>query len=126
MSDINAIVGWAGMLLGVMSGAVVGVWFHEEHWLGGYGSWRRRMLRLGHIAFFGIGILNVLYAVTIARLGWEVRWPVGSWGLAGAGLLMPGVCFLSAWRKPMRHLFVLPVVCVAVGIGGLLFGRILT
>ena len=126
MSDINAFAGWVGMLMGVVSGAVVGMWFHEEHWLGGYGSWRRRMLRLGHIAFFGIGILNVLYAVTVARLGWEVRWPVGSWGLAGAGVLMPGVCFLSAWRKPMRHLFFVPVVCVAVGIGGLLIGRILT
>ncbi len=114
------------MLGGVVSGAVVGLWFHEEHWLGGYGSWRRRMLRLGHIAFFGIGILNVLYAVTVARLGWDVRWPVASWGLAAAGLLMPLVCFLSAWRKPMRHLFVVPVVCVAMGIGSLLLGRILT
>ena len=126
MNDINAIAGWAGMLAGVLSGAVVGMWFHDEHWLGGYGSWRRRMLRLGHIAFFGIGILNVLYAVTVARLRWEVRWQATSWGLAVAGLLMPGVCFLSAWRKPMRHLFVVPVVCVAVGIGALLIGRILT
>jgi len=126
MSDINAIAGWAGMLLGVVSGAIVGLWFHEEHWLGGYGSWRRRMMRLGHIAFFGIGILNVLYAVTVARLGWEVRWPVGSWGLAITGVLMPGVCFLAAWRKPLRHLFVVPVVCVTAGIVGLLVGRILT
>jgi hypothetical protein len=126
MSDVNAIAGWVGMLLGVVSGAVVGMWFHEEHWLGGYGSWRRRMLRLGHIAFFGIGILNVLYAVTVARLGWDVRWPVGSWGLAAAGVLMPGVCFLTAWRKPLRHLFVVPVICVVMGIGGLLIGRIFT
>jgi hypothetical protein len=125
MNDINATAGWAGMLGGVVSGALVGLWFHEEHWLGGYASWRRRMMRLGHIAFFGIGILNVLYAVTVARLGWDVRWPVGSWGLALAGLLMPATCFLSAWRKPLRHLFFLPVTCVLVGIGGLLIGRIL-
>jgi radical SAM superfamily enzyme YgiQ (UPF0313 family) len=92
MSDVNAIAGWAGVLAGGVSGVLIGLFFHDEHWLGGYGSWRRRMLRLGHIAFFGIGILNVLYAVTVAKLGWEVRWPAGSWALALAGLLMPAVC----------------------------------
>ena len=126
MNDINAISGWAGMLAGVVSGAAVGLGFHQDHWLGGYASWRRRMVRLGHIAFFGIGILNILYGVTIATLGWGVRWQIGSWTLALAGVLMPATCFLAAWRKPLRHLFVVPVLCVVIGIGGLLIGRILT
>ena len=58
-------VGWLAMLLGVASGAVIGLFFHREEWAGGYGSYRRRMLRLGHISFFGIGILNFLFAMTL-------------------------------------------------------------
>src|SRR5438045_7854164 len=112
MREINLLAAWVAILIGLLTGTAMGLFFHDADWLGGYGSWRRRMLRLGHIAFFGIGILNVLYAVTVARLGWDVRWPVGSWGLALAGVLMPAICFLSAWRKPMRHLFVVPVTCV--------------
>jgi hypothetical protein len=29
---------------------------------------------------------------------------------------MPTCCFLSAWRKPLRHLFPIPVAAVFVGI----------
>ena len=29
---------------------------------------------------------------------------------------MPTCCFLSAWRKPFRHFFFIPVVSVATGI----------
>jgi hypothetical protein len=29
---------------------------------------------------------------------------------------MPTCCFLSAWRKPFRHLFFIPVTGVATGI----------
>jgi len=29
---------------------------------------------------------------------------------------MPACCFLSAWRKPLRHLFPIPVVSVLLGI----------
>ena len=41
--------GWLGMLLGVVSGAVIGLFFHREDWMGGYQSCRRRLSRLRHI-----------------------------------------------------------------------------
>ena len=40
------------MLAGVLSGMAMGLFFHQDGWLGGYGSFRRRLLRLGHIAFY--------------------------------------------------------------------------
>jgi hypothetical protein len=36
---------------------------------------------------------------------------------------MPTVCFLSAWRKPFRHLFFVPVGAVLIGVIGALVGR---
>lgn len=102
---------WVGILLGLVSGAVIGLGFHRDDWLGGYGSWRRRMLRLGHISFFGVAMLNLAFHLTglpLAAAGWLF--------IAGA-VLMPTVCFLSAWRKPWRHAFVLPVVCLIAAAG---------
>jgi hypothetical protein len=77
------------------------------------------MLRLGHIAFFGIAFVNLAFAGTVAA-GWSRPPGYSAWALAAAEVLMPGVCFLAAWKKPMRQLFVLPVACVAVGVGGVL------
>ncbi|MGI8603357.1 MAG: hypothetical protein ACR2OZ_10195 [Verrucomicrobiales bacterium] len=55
---------WAGMLAGVLSGAFIGLFFHRDDWMGGYGSFRRRLTRLGHISFFGLGFINFLCALT--------------------------------------------------------------
>ena len=42
------------------------MFFHGENWLGGYGSFKRRMYRLGHISFFfGLGVLNLLFCFTV-------------------------------------------------------------
>jgi hypothetical protein len=110
---------WAGVLAGMSSGAAMGLAFHNDAWLGGYGSWQRRMLRLGHISFFGIAFLNFAYANTahIAGAGPHSHW-VSPLLIAGA-VLMPTVCALAAWLKPLRHLFALPVVAL-VGAAGLL------
>jgi len=70
------------------------------------------MLRLGHISFFGIAFLNFAFAATVlvsaqAQLAWTS--PL----LIAGAILMPSVCALAAWKKPLRHLFPVPVVCLA-------------
>lgn len=122
-SIFHLYVGWIAMLLGVASGAVLGLFFHRDEWAGGYGAYRRRMLRLGHISFFGIGFLNMLFAATIPLIalpGANVR--VASAGFLIAVAAMPLCCFLSAWRKSMRHLFPVPVLAVLAGILPILAG----
>ena len=52
--QLNLVLGWLWIALGFASGAVLGLWFHKEQWLGGYASWMRRLYRLGHISFFGL------------------------------------------------------------------------
>lgn len=56
------------MLAGALSGAIVGLFFYRDEWMGGYNSWRRRLTRLGHISFFGLGFLNLIFAATAVQL----------------------------------------------------------
>jgi len=114
--SINLFAGWFCFLLGAISGALIGLRFHRENWLDGYESFRRRMLRLGHIAFFGLGFINILFALSAptTRVAFtEVASPLLVIGAA----TMPLVCFLSAWKPAFRHAFFIPVVFTAGGIG---------
>ena len=119
----NLIVGWVSMAAGAISGAVIGLFFHRDDWMGGYGSLRRRMIRLGHIAFFGIGILNVLFALSLTAVP-SPYGRLGSIGFAIADVTMPTCCFLTAWRPVYRLLFPIPVAAVLVGLSGLIGGWI--
>ena len=121
--EINMIAGWVGILCGIVAGAGVGVFFHREDWAGGYGSFRRRMLRLAHISFFGIGFINLAYGVTTRSAGITIS----NGELAGgllilAAITMPLSCYLTAWKKSFRHLFPIPVLCAAIGIVLILAG----
>jgi len=110
-------VGWSGMLMGVISGAVIGLLFHRKDWLGGYSAHPRRMVRLGHISFFGIGLINLFYAFSIEPMGLPCDDSIrGAWMLLGALISMPLCCFLTAWQPSARHLFPIPVLCTAAGI----------
>lgn len=116
--------GWAGFLGGVLSGAVMGLLFHREDWLGGYGSRERRMVRLGHISFFGIGLINLFSLLSLEPLGVPSEAARGgAAALLAALVTMPSICFLCAWRKPFRHLFFIPVLATAAGIAVILFAR---
>jgi hypothetical protein len=119
----NLLVGWISMAGGALSGAVVGLFFYKENWMGGYASLRRRMIRLGHISFFGIGILNVLFAVSLAAIAIPPAFGrFASLGFATAAVTMPACCFLTAWKPALRQLFPIPVAAVLVGIAALIGG----
>jgi hypothetical protein len=112
--------GWGLILAGFLTGAGMGVRFHEEEFLGGYASFRRRVLRLGHIACVALGTLNVVFAGAAGGSNEGLR--VASAGLIAGGVLMPAVCFLTAWREEGRRLFVVPVVCLVVAAVGAIVG----
>jgi hypothetical protein len=118
MIEINLLFAWCWMTLGLLSGAAQGLGFHRESWMGGYNSWRRRLTRLGHIAFFGTGMLNLGMALTADRVGLidAAVFGPGVCLIVGA-VSMSLVCYLSAWRKPLRNLFFVPVLSLTVGCG---------
>ena len=111
--QLNLVAAWIGFLAGVVSGIVPGLLFHGEEWMGGYGSWRRRLTRLGHISFFGIGFLNLAFVLTVRSLGLKGGLALASGLFVTGAVSMPLLCYLSAWKKPFRHLFFIPVVSLA-------------
>ena len=123
IAESNLLAGWIGMLGGVVSGALIGLFFHKDAWMGGYASFRRRLTRLGHISFFGLGFLNLLFALSLNVLHIPaLHARIASLGFILGAVTMPACCFLAAWRPPFRHLFPIPVACVLVGIVALLAG----
>lgn len=114
--ELNLIVAWAGLLLGFVSGLILGCFFHREDWLGGYGSLRRRLYRLAHISFFGLGATNLLFYLTLVGrvdCGPGVRW--ASAAFLGGALTMPVCCVILAHWPRGRLLFSLPVVLLIAG-----------
>jgi len=118
----NIVAAWIAFLFGALAGAVAGLLFHGEAWLGGYGSWRRRLMRLGHVAFFGIGFINLGFGLTVQALGLASRGIDDASFLLIVGLItMPLVCYLAAWKKGFRHLFIVPVGSVVVAVALTIF-----
>jgi hypothetical protein len=118
---VNLHAAWIGILLGAVAGAAQGLFFHDEQWLGGYGSWPRRMIRLGHISFFGIAMINLAFFFTVRELGLRGELVWSSRLLIVAAVTMPLLCYLSAFRKGFRHLFFVPTLSVIIGVALLLW-----
>ena len=67
---INIVFGWAWICVGLILGLVMGMRAEGEQWLGGYNSLTRRYLRLGHIAFIALSIINILYGRELGCSGY--------------------------------------------------------
>ncbi|MEN8127611.1 MAG: hypothetical protein ABFR90_07370 [Planctomycetota bacterium] len=113
---INLYVAWVSMLLGAIAGAVIGLFFYNNDFLGGYTSWRRRMVRLGHIAFFGIGLINLAFALSLKPLGIPETPRIPSLLLIVAAVAMPLTCYLSAIKPFFRHFFFIPASSVILAL----------
>jgi hypothetical protein len=115
--SINLHAAWFGFLLGGLMGALQGLFFYKSDWLGGYGSWPRRMTRLGHIAFFGLGFINLGFFLTARQFPALTGLEFPSVLLVTGAVAMPTICYLSAWKPAVRHLFFLPVLSITGGVG---------
>jgi hypothetical protein len=112
----NWTVGWILLLTAFLTGAGMGLFFHRDDFWGGYASFRRRIVRLGHIALAALGLINVVFslspwpaATSAAGANASLAWIVGA-------ISMPIVCFLSGWRQFWRYLFVVPVVALVLAV----------
>ena len=115
-SNPNLVLAWLWILLGFASGLVLGLFFHQENWLGGYGSFKRRMYRLGHISCFGLGAVNLLFWLTMPKIS-----PPGpltgmaSWAFMVGAVTMPVSCVVVAHFPKARLIFAVPVVSLILG-----------
>ena len=115
-TNANLILAWLWILIGFTSGMVLGMFFHGEKWLGGYASFKRRMYRLGHISFFGLGAVNLLFCLTVQNF--SLAGPLihfASLAFIIGAVAMPVCCVVMA-HFPKEHLvFAVPVVSLITG-----------
>ncbi len=118
----NLVIAWLWIFLGFGSGMVLGLSFHCETWLGGYGSWKRRMYRLGHLSFFGLGAVNLLYCLTAQSFSLAGHLTgVVSWTFIIGALTMPLCCVVMAHFPKANLIFAVPVLSLLAGGALMLF-----
>lgn len=116
IAQLNLMLAWLWILLGFLSGMVLGLFFHRENWLGGYASLRRRMYRLGHISFFGLGAVNLLFWLTVKDLGGaSSTLGIASWAFVVGAITMPIGCAVLAHFPKTYLIFTVPVLSLIAG-----------
>jgi len=120
----NEIFGWACILASVVMGLWMGIRFQQDSWLGGYGTLPRRMVRLAHIAFAALGIVNIEFGRSAGELALSTGLVHGiSFAFVVAGVSMPACCLLIAKGFQRFEIFAVPVsslvVALLLTIGGL-------
>lgn len=118
------------MALGAVTGLVLGLWSFDgpvavPTWLGAYDDLGRRLARLGHIAFFGLGILNVLLSQALDRL--LPRRPVrllASRAMNFGNVGLPLVLFAAACWHPLKYALPVPAIAVAAALALAAYGAL--
>ena len=112
----NLFLAWLWILSGFVSGMVLGLFFHHENWLGGYGCFKRRMYRLGHISFFGLGAVNLLFWLTLQQIPQPGPLTgMASWAFMVGAITMPVACVVMAHFPRMHLIFAVPVISLIAG-----------
>lgn len=118
MTTKNRAVGWASLAVGIAVGLVMGLWSFDgpmpaPHWIGEYTDTSRRLVRLGHIAFIGLGLLNILLDDELKRSALRLtnRVLASRLMIAGNALLPVALIAAGAWR-PIKYLLPLPALCI--------------
>jgi hypothetical protein len=112
---VNLVMAWIWILLGFLSGSVLGLFFARENWLGGYASFKRRLYRLAHISFFGLGLANLAFYFT-AQTGTPASGlEAASWLFVAGAITMPICCVVMAHFPKALLLFGVPVLSLVAG-----------
>ena len=122
--QLNMTFAWLWILLGFVSGMVLGMFFQGERWLGGYASFQRRMYRLAHISFFGLGAVNLLFCLTAQAC--SLAGPVihfTSVAFMVGALTIPFCCVMVAHLPRAHFIFAVPVISLILG-GALLLALV--
>lgn len=116
IAQLNLVLAWLWILLGFVTGMVLGMFFHRESWLGGYASHKRRMYRLAHISFFGLGAVNLLFCLTARTLlSTGAMLQAASQALVVGAVTMPVCCVVMAQYRRAYFIFAVPVVSLILG-----------
>ncbi len=102
-----------GLPIGLVTGLALGLVAQRDGGWGGYGSFRRRAARLGHISCVMLPLLAGFYALSLRPDPIDTaagRWGARLW-IAG-GVTLPLALFAAAWRPALRVAMPVPALTV--------------
>ena len=120
----NIVFGWIWMNLGFISGLLLGLKVEQfgvtaqegPIWMGGYSSVPRRLMRLGHVAFLMLPLLNIVYGQFIDGAHLTMEWKlVGSYAMIVGAIGVPLLCMTAAFFRPAKLLLGLPASALLLG-----------
>jgi hypothetical protein len=127
-NEANRLVGWASLVLGAGSGLLIGLWSFDGPVpapvsLENYSDLSRRFIRLGHIAFFGLGILNIMLAREASGLavGAKVK-RTALHAMNFGNIALPLTLFAAALYHPLKYLLPFSAVSVFVALSIAAYG----
>lgn len=116
IGQINVLFGWAWMCLGFIFGLTLGMWAEGEQWLGGYTSLARRYLRLGHVAFIALSIINILYGKELSTVALPIPIKnIGSYLMIFGAIGVPLTCISAAFFRKTKYFLPLPALALLTG-----------
>jgi hypothetical protein len=115
VAHINLLAAWVGITIGFVWGFAMGLFFHRDEWLGGYGALKRRLYRLAHISLFGLALINIAFFFTAEHLVFtSTALRVASVGFLVGAISMPICCVAMAHFPRRRELFLIPVLSLVI------------
>jgi hypothetical protein len=124
----NISFGWSWILAGIILGAVMGMWSFNGPFsspVGDYTALPRRMLRLSHIAFIALAIINILYGYEIDKIKLkEKQKKIGSNCLIYGAVLMPLILIGAVFFEQLKYLTIIPAVFVIISISIVVVGKL--
>ena len=130
IGQINIIFGWVWIVLGITSGAIIGMWAfngplptpknHEN-----YTTLERRLVRLAHIAFFMLPLICIVYGMHIdqAELSFEMK-KFGAYNMIICTIGVPLLLLAASFVHAFKYLEVIPVSAGIVALCIMAYGQL--
>jgi len=109
---------WFSFLLGISTGLLMGLWsfdgpFPAPDWLGEYEDVSRRLVRLGHIAYFGLGFITLMLAWELPKLKLsEQEKTLATNAMIFGNMVLPLTLFAAGIYHPLKYLMPIPALSV--------------
>jgi hypothetical protein len=131
IGKLNIAAGWATMVLGLVSGSIIGLWsfagpFPSPPGHRDYTDLSRRMVRLAHIAFVALPIINILYghAIDLVPLSESLK-ILGSRSMLVCMIGVPVLLIAASIYLPLKYLEAIPVSAGILGLAIMAYGQYL-
>ena len=123
-SDVsgNITLAWCSIAAGALTGLVLSLWSFKgpvpvPPEIGAYTDVSRRLLRLGHIAFFGLGMLNIMLARHLSGAWYDSRRTrLALVSMNFGNLFLPPTLIAAAFWLPLKYLASLPAMAVTLAL----------